>query len=181
MGLEPGGVETKMNNRIISVLLLILVFAVCSPVGAALRTYSVDFEASNFFPSAPTDPVKGAFTITFDPSKTYTNEYISISFSSLNIPVDSIIGFTYPFFGSAGLIVGGVQNGVDTITKGTNDFYLVIEDFLTTNPKFSLLTYITSQSADYIYSYNGNVSIKRLDKPKSLPSVLFLLLGAGPE
>jgi hypothetical protein len=89
----------------------------------------------------PVDPVLGGFTLTFDPTVTYTDSTSGIVLNSLNIPLSSSISFDYNP-STDYLVVGGTNLGADTIAIGPaqDDFYLQVNNFIT-NPTVHQLGY----------------------------------------
>ena len=161
---------------------------------AATITDTVDFSATGFTTgvgtgSAPTDPVTGSFTITFNPALTYTDPTTAgITLNSLNIALDSPIGFFYsPTGPNAGeLFVGGIENGVCCVQISPtlyNDFYLHITNF-STDPAFQQLGYTTPSGYWYTTGTDGSsISVSPVSTapeidPGSAASGLTLLLGA---
>ena len=105
----------------------------------------VTFSATSFSSGSPgatppVDPVTGSFTITFDPTMTYTDQTAGIKLTGLNIPLDSSLAFNYSPAGPVadGLVVGGLADGVCCLTinpTSSSDFYLYVTTF-TTSPTF---------------------------------------------
>jgi hypothetical protein len=153
------------------VLLLMLVMV--SPARATMMTYDVTFSALNFSPDAP--PVTGSFTITFDPTLTYTDATAPITSFSTTI-AHGTVAIDYPFPGSQPdyLLVGGVLNGVDTLMEATDDFALGIAYF-PTNPTFDEFMF-TKSGVHYVY-YDSK-TVTGTVTPVPLPPA-GLLLGAG--
>jgi hypothetical protein len=143
------------------------------PATAATVTDVVTFSATSFTGgppplytggTAPTDPVTGSFTITFDPTLTYTDSTTGITLNSLNISLVSALSFDYSpnsytigatTFGAGELVVGGVESGACCITLPSTDpdFYLQILT-VTTTPAFNQLGYLTADGS-YFYSAIG--------------------------
>jgi len=167
------------------------------PARAATVSDYVTFSATSFSggapPSytggtAPVDPVTGAFTITFDPTQTYTDSTTGITLNSLNISLDSALSFTYspnpytaggfPFPGGA-LIVGGNSAGACCITLPSTDpdFYLQILSF-TTTPTYNQLGYLTADG-NFFYGTisDGSVTVTPV-AATPLPAA-FPLFGTG--
>ena len=120
-------------------------------------TFSATGFVSVFGQPTPVDPVTGSFTITFDPTQTYTDETVGIKLTSLNITLDSALSFDYSPTGNANgdadeLVVGGTFDGAGTIqiNPSTNDFYLHLNTF-TSGVSFGQLGY--SQTATGSASY----------------------------
>jgi hypothetical protein len=187
--------EGVMKIKISAVLSMALIgaCAIATQASAAMVTDTVDFGATGFTTgvgtgSAPTDPVIGSFTITFDPTQTYADPTTAgITLNSLNIALDSPIGFYYsPTGASAGeLFVGGVQDGVCCVQISPtlyNDFYLHITNF-STDPAFEQLGYTTPSGYWYTTGMDGSISVTPVNPapeidPGSAASSLILLLGA---
>jgi hypothetical protein len=185
-----------MKIRIQAVLSMALISAcaIATQASAATITDTVDFSATGFTigvgtGSAPTDPVTGSFTITFNPALSYTDPTTTgITLNSLNIALDSPIGFYYsPTGPNAGeLFVGGIENGVCCVQISPtlfNDFYLHITNFAT-DPAFQQLGYTTPSGYWYTTGTAGSTlsvspvtSAPEID-PASAASGLSLLLGA---
>jgi hypothetical protein len=156
-----------MTTRIQGMLSLALVCAcgIATQTMAATVTDTVDFSATGFTALAgsgplPTDPVTGSFTITFDPTQTYTDATAGITLNGLNIAVGSQIGFDYSPTGSMAneLVVGGIQDGVCCLYISPtlyNDFYLHITNF-TTTPTFQQLGYSTPSGYWYTTGTAGS-------------------------
>lgn len=133
-------------------------------------TFSANFSAgdygggtsgSGFISGAtPVNPVTGSFTITFDPTLSYTDDTADITNTVLNgIASDSVFAFDYYAIGSTPpspfstdeLVVGGIDAGACCVavtpdTSIVNDFYLQIENF-TTSPAYQQFGY-TQSAAD---------------------------------
>jgi hypothetical protein len=155
---------------------------------AALVSDLVTFSATNFFSDfgqpAPVDPVQGSFTITFDPTQTYTNSTTGITLKSLNIALDSAVGFDYPVPSNPPdtLAIGGIANGVNSvqILPSSNDFELTIFNF-TTSPTFGSLDYSqTAAGTDSGFSSNdGSVTVTPLTSTATPEPSTWLLIGSG--
>jgi len=139
--------------------------------------------------------VTGSFTITFDPTMTYTDDTADITETGLTgITSDSAFSFDYSptsyvidstTFDAGELVVGGVAEGaccVGISPSTANDFYLQILTFAT-SPTFQQFGYTTSND-DYFYTDTvsgapldgaGSVTVvPAVPEPRSL-----LLLCAG--
>ena len=129
----------------------------------------VNFTAGGFTSAfgepVPTDLVTGLFTISFDPTQTYTDETVGIKLNSLNIGLDSALSFDYSPIGNGNgsadeLVVGGLETGAGAITLGPTgaDFYLHLMTF-TSSPTFQQLGYrpaeTTSDSNYFFTPLNG--------------------------
>jgi hypothetical protein len=182
------------SQAVLSMVLIGACAIATTQSSAATVTDTVDFSATGFTTgvgtgSAPTDPVTGSFTITFDPSLTYADPTTAgITLNNLNIALGSQIGFYYsPTGASAGeLFVGGIQDGVCCVQISPtlyNDFYLHITNF-STDPAFEQLGYTTPSGYWYTTGTAGSTisvspvtSAPEID-PASAASGLTLLLGA---
>src|SRR5581483_5967052 len=113
---------------------------------ASTITQTVDFSATNFTTihgsPVPTDPVTGSFKVTFDPSFGATDDTTHIVVNSLNIPVDSTIGFTY----YTNLQFGGISYGTNGVisTGIESDFALTFAGDLS----YGHLMYVRKGAAD---------------------------------
>jgi hypothetical protein len=164
------------------------------PAKAASVTDDVTFSASGFtsFPTGvtpPTDPVTGSFTITFDPTLSYTDlttEGSSITLGSLNITLGSALSFCYSptaytcsgsAFSAGELVVGGSNAGAATVIYGpgadtTNDFTLQLSSF-TSSPVMTLLLYAqTSNDSTFFDSSVGSVSVTPVVSATPVPAAL---------
>lgn len=154
---------TKIQG--ISSLALVCVCGIATVSSAATVTDSVSFSATGFTTGvgsgpAPTDPVTGSFTITFDPTQTYTDTTAGITLNSLNIALGSQLGFYYSPTGPNAneLFVGGTQDGVCCVQISPtlyNDFYLHITNF-STDPTFQQLGYTTPSGYWYTTGTAGS-------------------------
>ena len=133
---------------------LVIAFAVCclgstslgvSMGAAATITRLYTFSASGFEAGAPTDPVTGSVTVTFDPLV-----------SNANLPVDAIVltigthtytpaevGAEYTA-GLDELLVGGLLNGISAVSAGTDDFFVALTQASTLTPGFGFFVYSTA-------------------------------------
>jgi len=180
----------KITSQAVLSIALIGACVIATQSPAAMVTDVVDFSATGVGTgSAPTNPVTGSFTITFDPTLTYADPTTAgITLNSLNIALDSPIGFFYsPTGPSAGeLFVGGTEDGVCCVQISPtlyNDFYLHITN-IATAPAFQQLGYTTPSGYWYTTGTAGSsVSVSPVTSapeidPGSAASGLTLLLGA---
>jgi hypothetical protein len=134
--------------------------AIALGVGAAnaaivsdLVTFTASGFTSAFGQTVPTDPVTGSFTITFDPTQTYTDQQAGITLNSLNISLGSALAFDYSPTGNTNgaadeLVVGGAQDGAGSVYLSPtvyDDFYLHILTYSST-PTFQQVGYTTSSA-----------------------------------
>jgi PEP-CTERM motif len=157
-------------------------------IGATI-TDDVTFTATNFtsFPAgetAPVDPVTGSFTITFDPTQTYTDETAGITLTASNITVDSSLGFDYSPTGinADELFVGGVEDTVKLVqfSPATNDFVLQITTF-TASPVFNQLVYAQTAAGDFQFftpgaGAGGSVTVTPVTPGVPEPSTWVMML-----
>ena len=151
-------------------------------------TDTVNFSASGFtaaFGGTPTDPVTGSFTITFDPTQSYSNETAGITLNNLNIPLGSSLAFSYEPtvspLGPSTLIVGGVNSGAEFVTFFTDDFYFQIVN-LVTSPEFRQFGYTTAGGLYFFTDVNSStssVSVSATPIPAALPLFASALGGLG--
>jgi hypothetical protein len=159
------------------------------PASAAVQTDFISFSAGGFISAygqpVPTDPVTGSFTITFDPTLTYTDSTAGITLNSLNIPLGSALSFSYVLTGGGELVVGGIDDGagVVQISPSTDDFYLHIFTF-TTAPTFQQLGYSEIATGPSSYFYNdltnggsGSVSVTPVIAVPEATTWAMMLLG----
>jgi PEP-CTERM motif len=178
-----------------SILLLGALAAGAAVMGAGAANAAgvhdlVSFSASDFTVGvgsdpAPTDPVTGSFTISFDPTQTYTDETAGITLNSLNIALGSALSFSYSTTGSfAGvLVVGGIQDTAAAVqySPSTDDFWLFINDFATT-PAFRQLGYTQTavSSANLFYTPDpggtGSVTVTPITGGVPEPSTWAMML-----
>jgi hypothetical protein len=154
-----------------------------------LVTFSAsDFQIGEGSDPAPKDPVTGSFTITFDPTQTYSDSTSGIILDGLNITLGSALSFSYspttiPGVISADeLIVGGVFDGAAKVqyTPSTDDFWLFINNF-TTAPVFDQLGYtqtaVSSDNLFYTVNGTGSVSVTPLTSVPEPATWAMLLAG----
>jgi hypothetical protein len=127
---------------------------------AATITRTYLFSASEFGAGAPTDPVSGSVTVTFDPTV-----------NNFNLPVDAIsltiAGHTYTVAevgaifssGSNGVfLIGGRVTGILGIDAFTDDFIFIIRQATTPTPRFDSFEYATSTTTIYSTDH-GSVTL----------------------
>jgi hypothetical protein len=138
----------------------------------ATVTDTVTFNTSNFVSSpnsvkAPTDPVIGAFTITFDPTLNYPDTTDGITLDSLNIKLGSALSFNYSS-ATDRLAVGGIQAGTDVIQFGppSDDFFLSINGFNSGSAVVGEMDYAQAESSANLFSAQaGSASVTPVTVP----------------
>jgi hypothetical protein len=140
---------------------------------AALVHDLVTFSASSFETDvgsdpAPVNPVTGSFTISFDPTLSYTDETAGITLTpgSLNIALGSTLSFSYnaptSMLPATTLVVGGISDGAQMVQymPSTDDFWLFINTFATA-PSFDQVGYSqTAVSSENLFdSISGSVVV----------------------
>lgn len=143
---------------------------------ASLETLTIDFTATGFQAGAPTDPVQGSVTLTLDTAVAVLDQTTGITLNSLNLRVDSPIGFQYEPLALGNAIdileIGGVAGG----TAGLNfyDFGIQIRGLESGAPVFYNLGY-TTDSYSQFSTYTGSITVTGLNSavPES-PYSLFL-------
>jgi PEP-CTERM motif len=160
---------------------------------AALVHDLVTFSANSFqigegSDPAPKDPVTGSFTITFDPTMTYSDSTTGITLNSLNIALGSALSFSYSptaipsVINADELIVGGVFDGAARVqySPSTDDFWLFINTF-TAAPTFDQVGYSqTSVSSDnlfYTVGGTGSVTVTSLTSVPEAATWTMMLAG----
>jgi hypothetical protein len=176
---------------------LLLAAVLAAPlIGASAQAATisdlVSFTASGFSTSGgavPVDPVTGSFTITFDPTQTYTDQTAGISLNSLNISLGSTLSFSYSPTGTNPdeLIVGGLFDGASTVqySPPTDDFWLFITTF-TASPTFDQVGYAQVSAGPNIFFTDagaggtGTVSVTPVTSGAPEPATwAMMLIGFG--
>jgi hypothetical protein len=156
-----------------------------SSANAALLTFDVSFSATGFtsqFNQPPVQPVVGSFTITFDPTLTYTDATSGITLHTLDIALSSVLSFDYSPTGNANgaageLVVGGAADGACCVifNPPSNDFWLQILTF-TTAPVFNQLGYSQSSTGsaslfftDAANGGSGSVTVQNVTPTPGVP------------
>ena len=126
---------------------------------AANTTYIIDFTANGFDPGAPTDPVTGSFTITFDPSVITDIVGTSVVVNRINLAGGGKPYFYYrpnSLFGSLLVVCSSTSTGC-VIGAGQNSYYIQIANFQTT-PRLRNVAY-SAPGAFIVELFTGSVSI----------------------
>ena len=132
------------------------------PAEATVIAKTFIFSASSFSPAAPTTPVNGSVTVTWNNAADIpTDTTAGITLNSLNISLGSAIAFNY--FVASGpftdlLLIGGLANGAGGINAGTNDFFLRIPGASTATPVFSAFQYTTAGTSQFFVASSGTVT-----------------------
>jgi len=126
----------KTRDGLIAIVAASAALVAMAPAQAATVTETYDFTLGNFVDpfagaTAPVSTVTASFTLTFDPTVSYSNETSGITVNALNLTLDSAVGFstypgatpTDPYF----ISIGGIENGAGDVFGGTNDFVLQLE------------------------------------------------------
>src|ERR1700679_2824846 len=107
----------------------------------------------------------GSFTVTFDPTLTYTDDSTDLtvnSFSDSQLLSTSVpAGFDYLSTGlhAGELIIGGLVNGVSILDEGTNDYGLVIGAANTADPTFIQYSSSTTSTSFISEDDSGTVTL----------------------
>jgi hypothetical protein len=162
-----------------SALMLVTTLSASADTITDLVTFSATSFSGGAPPSytggtAPVDPVTGSFTITFDPTQTYSDS-TGITLNTLNISLGSSLAFDYsPSTGE--LVVGGSSDGAASVflESGNPDFYIQILNFSSAST-FNQLGYVT-EDGSYFYSAigtdAGSVSVTPEVSATPLPAAL---------
>jgi hypothetical protein len=113
--------EKKMKRALFFMVLMSgIVLLIANPVQASLFTmeFEVDFSSS---PTAPTNPVIGS--IGYDAASINS---VPNSLNFINMIIDGH-NYTIGEVGVSGNIIGGIVTGVNGVTGGTDDFWLVYD------------------------------------------------------
>jgi hypothetical protein len=156
--------------------------ATCHLANATTVTRSVNFSVSNFSSSpvpgpAPTDPVLGSFDITLDDALNYSNNVAGITLHNLNIALGSALSFNYLSVNDQ-LTVGGLNQGAASISVSpdpTDDFYLVINHFLSDMPSIISFVYVQTAAGRQSFMATGQNSAVSVETPAAatpLPAAL---------
>jgi hypothetical protein len=107
-----------------------LLATMASGVHAATVTETYSFSLTGFSDvsgngvTPPSNLVTGSFTVTFDPTQSYTDDTTDIHVNSLSgVTVDSTLGFSYSS-SSQLFSFGGTYGGTGLVYAGTNDLVI---------------------------------------------------------
>jgi hypothetical protein len=167
---------------------LVLGVVAGTPARAVPVTFNIDITATSFDPNNPKiDPVRGSFTLTFDPAASGTG---NVTLNSLNI--QSIDPITYLYDGSNGsgvLVIGTKSPGslfAGVVHQGSNEFFFSINNFRT-NPSFAGFVYsqLGSTQNTWFSTTASAFSVVQTTPPTptplpaTLPLLASVLAGAG--
>lgn len=142
---------------------------------AAVITRSFAFQASGFTNlvgalPAPTDPVIGQVTVTFDTAVSVVDVTTGITLDSLNIALGSPISYQYGAVNGT-MFIGGLDDGAGGTSTFRNDFWLMIRNANTT-PSFATLQYVAGINGE---SWGTEAGFVTLVTPVPEPAALALL------
>lgn len=157
-------------------------FALPMSTNAAVVSGSLSFTASGLLPTgAPTDPVTGSVTYSFDNAATFFNAadgatvnsvVVDVSFLGLSLPGAWVPVLTY----IQTLDVLAIGNGPTTVvTAGTDDWRFAVTN-ISTNPVFREFWYASASIPDSVFKTSTG-SISAIPEPSTL--ALFCLGLAG--
>lgn len=137
----------------------------------------------NIKTGAASAPLSLSYTLSFDPSQSYTNATQGISLlSASGIPTSYANTFAAPlafdYYSQTGtLIIGGALNGADLLKIGTDDYFLTVLNFERT-PIFGFLSAGNSVTNGLLLDIGGSVNVSSAAAVTPEPSS-FALLGTG--
>ena len=124
------------------------------------------------------------YTLTFDPSRTYTDQTSGISLNS-GILSDEAIPYTNSIFSTQAfnysddvLIIGNPLNTVLGIEGTTDDYYVRIDGFESGTPDFRYLGASYTLSNQFLYLDTGSATVTPISAVTPEPAS-WLLLGTG--
>lgn len=158
---------TKVQAALLGGILALGAVAATSAKSAPI-TYDIQFTASNFSVVAgsgppPVTPVVGSFTLEFDPTLAYDS--VDIVSGDININVGGPVVFSYSSTAFGGQL--NVHVGNAPVNQGTDDFSLIVRNFLT-DPTF--FTFFYSQQSRGVYSSGANI-VGTVDPPGGAPPI----------
>ncbi len=157
------------RHRFAAPILAAVFLAVAGAAQAAPITRTYDFNASGFSGGAPTDPVIGSVTVTFDPmGGDVIDQTTDITLNSLNIALDNAIAFRF-LSGLNRLDIGGISVG----GLVNNDFFLGITNPESAMPTTTAFEYTTTGVSSAFRSSNLNLTVTFEDLPEPAAITLF--------
>ena len=162
----------KIRNLLCALGGAVLALAAMKPALATPITYDVNFGASNFIGvfggTPPANFVLGHFDITLDPHATVTNASTATLDFLTPVPFTGPLAFNYDSTFDV-LLIGGASFGAAGIAGGTDDFLLVVQNFLSGSPIFGSFDYNIASNPDNFDTVTGLVFVRQV---ASAPSVV---------
>ena len=159
--------DIKSWNRGVGAWVGLAMMGMAGTANATLITQQIDFTASGFPAAAPTDPVIGSVTLTYDPmGGDITNQTTDITLNSLNISIaGTVIAFSYDASSDL-LSVGGLVDGAG-VTFGTNDFVFSILN-VSTAPTALIFLYTTEDTFSNFDTGTIAFNVSTVPEPSAL-------------
>jgi hypothetical protein len=155
------GAVMRISDILAAAVCAVLIGGVTGSAMGSTITYDIKFKATNFGvvggsgPPSAIPTVEGEFQISFDATKDQAETTSGITLDSLNMPLDSPIGFRY-FEGAEFLWIGGTDHGVAGY-GGSNDFHLSIVSWKGGHPVFFSFGYATA--SQFFSAGSGTVAV----------------------
>jgi hypothetical protein len=149
---------------------LIALLSASSIAHASTITDTISFTATGQVAAS------GSYTLTFDPTLTYSNQTAGLTVNSFNDTFSASIptGFTYQ---NGALSIGGLLNTVGAISSNTNDYFVYFTSFASV-PTFGQFVVASPDISNQFYSdNNGTVTVTAASVTPE-PSAL-ILFGTG--
>ncbi len=158
-----------MFHRWVGALVGLAMMGMAGTAHATLITQQIDFTASGFPASAPTDPVIGSVTLTFDPmGGDITDQTTNIALNTLNISIlGSVIAFSYLAANDI-LFVGGDLNGAGSLKNSTDDFRLVFRGIRGDSPLLFLELIYSASTSEFFKTESGTIGVQKVSEPPAL-------------